>query len=301
LDTNNRMKEIARNLHRDVKELLQESANIVTGFFMNGLCTVRNAADHWNNFTKNISDTLVSLFKSGDPPVFDIAPDQEPYVRVMESEDPALPAGTCLRLSEMEDRIAELNRSYWDTDEPERPARLAIDYRMDGEVDRYVLPISTGPGCGSMLEQMAYQMDAYQRNPSSVKDPFNDAPFELAGLLRENFGPQLRDDLKKLSTRVLGFFQQHYTISQLEQQFDRQAMVLPEKKKETFLQGMRESIRKLREATNTGQGLDPAPERTAPTREETPPRKSVKVKLNKIKQEQAKGPVHVKVRSEPER
>ena len=63
IDTNSRMKEIAGNLRRDVKDLLGESASIVTGFFKNGLCTVRGAATRWRNFTRDISGAFVSLFK----------------------------------------------------------------------------------------------------------------------------------------------------------------------------------------------------------------------------------------------
>ncbi len=303
MDTNNRMKEIAGNLHRDVKDLLQESANIVTGFFKDGLCTVRGAVDRWKNFTHDISGAFVSLFQPGsrDAAMPDILPDQGPIVTVMESGDPDLPVGTCLRISEMEARIGELNRDYDSLDKPDYPVRLAIDYRMDGEVDRYWLPITTGPGWGPMLEQMHNYVDSCLKDPAGVTAPFYDAPAGLAELLHESFGPQLQDDLEKLSTRVLGFFQQHCTISQLEQQFGKQAMAMPEKERNNFLQGMRKTIRGLREATNTGQGLDPVRERTAPTREETPPRQSVKVKLNKIKREQAKGPIHVKARTVPER
>ena len=55
------MKEIAGNLRRDVKDLLGESANIVTGIFKDGLCTVRGAANRWRNFTRDISGAFVSL------------------------------------------------------------------------------------------------------------------------------------------------------------------------------------------------------------------------------------------------
>lgn len=58
------MKEIAGNLCRDVKDLLGDSANIVTGLFKDGLCTVRGAANRWRNFTRDISGAFISLFKS---------------------------------------------------------------------------------------------------------------------------------------------------------------------------------------------------------------------------------------------
>lgn len=304
IDTNNRMKEIAENLHRDVKDLLQESANIVTGFVRNGFCTVRGAADRWKNFTHDISGAFTALFQPGsrDATLPDMLPDQEPIVTVMESEEPALPVGTRMRLSEMEDLTNSLHDRYWDAeDEPDREVRLAIDYRLDGETDRYWLPIHIGPCWGSMLGQMQDHVNDCLSRPSYVTNRFYDAPVGLDKLLHEKFGPQLKADLEKLSTRVLGFFQQHYTISQLEQQFGQQAMAIPEKERNKFLQGMRSNIRELREAANKGQVVEPAHERTEPAREDARPRQSVKVKLNRIKQEQAKSPVRIKARIAPER
>ena len=63
IETENRMKEIAGNLKRDMKDLLGESANIVAGFFKQGLCTVRGMADRWKNFTNGISDAVGMLFQ----------------------------------------------------------------------------------------------------------------------------------------------------------------------------------------------------------------------------------------------
>ena len=92
IDTNNRMKEIAGNLRRDVKDLLGESANIVTGLFKDGLCTVRGAANRWRNFTRDISGAFVSLFKSTNEALLpDLSPEQQPIVTVMESMDENLP------------------------------------------------------------------------------------------------------------------------------------------------------------------------------------------------------------------
>ena len=84
----------------------------------------------------------------------DLSPEQQPIVTVMESKDENLPVGARMTLSEAETQIGALNQRYWDSDEPERPVRVAIDYMLDGEVDRYWLPLRTGPGCGSLLEQM---------------------------------------------------------------------------------------------------------------------------------------------------
>lgn len=297
IDTNNRMKEIAGNLRRDVKDLLGESANIVTGFFKNGLCTVRGAADRWRNFTRDISGAFVSLFQStGDAPPPDMSPEQESIVTIVESADENLPARTRMRLHEVEARIEELNRDYWESDEPERPVKVSIEYMVDGETDRYWLPLRTGPGCGSMLEQMKRHAESSLNHPEEVARLFEDAPAGLRELLHEQFGPQLQEDLEKLAGRVLGFFQQHNTISRLEQQFGQQALAMPEKERLKFLESARANVRELRTAA-------PVRERTAPSpaRDSERPRQSVKVKMTQIKKERTKNPVRVKARPAPQR
>lgn len=303
MDTNSRMKEIAGNLHRDVKDLLGESASIVTDLFKNGLCTVRGAATRWKNFTHDISGAFVSLFKSAKEATLpDLSPEQEPIVTVMESADEHLPAGTRMTLSEAETRIEALNLEYWNTDKPNCPVKVAIDYMLDGEVDRYWLPLHTGPGCGSMLEQMQYQVETNLKHPEDVVQLFEDAPAGLRELLHEQFGPQLHDDLEKLATRVIDFFQQHYTITRLEQQFQTQAAVVPEKEKEKFLAYTKAAVTDLRKAANTGKATAPVQERTASVRNDDKPRQSVKVKLRQIKQSQtAKAPQRQRNRPQRQR
>lgn len=297
------MKEIAGNLHRDVKDLLGESASIVTNFIKNGLCTVRGAATRWRNFTRDISGAFVSLFKSAKEATLpDLSPEQEPIVTVMESADDHLPIGTRMTLSEAETRIAELNREYRDTSEPKRPVKVTIDYMLDGEVDRYWLPFHTGPGCGSMLEQMTRHIETNLSHSQDVVQLFEDAPVGLRELLHEQFGPQFHDDLEKLATRVIGFFQQHYTITRLEQQFQAQAAVMPEKEKGKFLEYTKTAVTDLRKAANTSKTTTTVRERAAPVRNDDRPRQSVKVKLRQIKEGQtAKVPQHQRNRPQRQR
>lgn len=304
IDTNSRMKEISANLHRDIKDLLNESANIVTGFFKNGLCTVRGIATRWDNFTHEISDAVVSLFKSPQEAIVpELTPEQEPVVTVMESSDTDLPVGTKMTLSEAEDIIAEINLERWDGKEPEHTVKVAIDYMLDGKCDRYWLPLATGPGCGSMLTQMQDYVKSHLKYPDIATQPFYEAPDGLAELLHETFGPQLHDDLKKLADRVLNCFQQHYTISRLEQQFELQAVAIPEKNQEKFLQYTKAAVTDLRKAANTSRSSDPVQERTAHTHEEAQPRsrQSVRVKLQEIQKGTAKSPPRSKPRTTPER
>ncbi len=301
------MKEIAGNLRRDVKDLLGESANIVTGLFKDGLCTVRGAANRWRNFTRDISGAFVSLFKSTNEALLpDLSPEQQPIVTVMESADEHLPVGARMTLSEAETRIGELNRDYWDSDEPERPVRVAIDYMLDGEVDRYWLPLRTGPGCRALLEQMAYHVETNLKHPEEATRLFADAPAGLRELLHEQFGPQLHDDLEKLAGRVLTFFQQHHTITKLEQQFQTQAAAMPQKEKEKFLEYAKAAVTDLRKAANTSKTIAPSQERAAPVsaapvRSGDRPRQSVKVKLHQIKKERSRAPTRVKSRPSLER
>ena len=60
---NSRMKEITGNLKRDMRDLVDESAHVVTGFFKRGVCTVRAVADKWRAFTQDISAAVDELMK----------------------------------------------------------------------------------------------------------------------------------------------------------------------------------------------------------------------------------------------
>ena len=305
------MKEIAGNLKRDVKDLLGESASIVAGFFKQGLCTVRGMTDRWKNFTNGISDAVGMLFQPFEnalPPA--PSPELEPMVTVMESDAPELPVGTRMTLHEAETRIKQCNSERWDSDGGPSPVKAAIDYIVEGEQDRYWLPLNIGAGCRPMLEQMEDYVTACFHHPDVATRDFYNAPEGLGALLHEQFGPQLHDDLEKLSTKVLGFFRQHCTISRLEEQFETQAEALPEKERGKFTADMGKTITALRLAANTGQQTAvpqreqerPAPqpeqERPAPARQterpplaDTPrPRRSVKLRLRQIKGEQAAEP-----------
>ncbi len=276
-----------------------ESANIVTGFFRDGICTARGIAARWNSFTRDISGAVVSLFKSPKEALLpDLSPEREPVVVVMESDVASLPVGTQMTLSEAEQEISHLNALNWDGYEPNRPVKVAIDYMMDGQVDRYWLPLSIGPCQGSMLEQMEQHVESCLKYPQETTAPFYDAPDALAELLHEQFGPQFQADLEKLATKVINLFKQHYTITCLEQQFETQVFAIPEKEREKFLQSIGSAVTDLRKAANTGKDIVPVQERTALNREDGQSRKSVKLKLRAIKDGPAKSPSHSKARTE---
>lgn len=311
ISTENRLKEIAGNLKQDVKELLDESARIVTGMFKQGLCTSNGLKKCWKSFTHGMASFVKSL---NDPDFFApmVLPEQQPLVTVKESNCDDLPVGTQMYLFEAEQQIEELCRERWNSDEPERSVKVVIDYRMDNEQDRYYLPLLIGPGQGSMLAQMQDRIESSLKYPDATCQDFYTTVPDLGDLLREQFGPQLQSDLEKLGERVLEYFQQHCTISRLEQQFETQAAAIPIKCKKRFQEYATKTITALRRATNTGQEPNAlqyeAPEQevpSAPDRQPEPdsrqhPRQSVKVQLQQIKGKQAHEHVH-KSRKEPQR
>ncbi len=63
IEIENRMSEITGNLRQDVKDLLNESVNLVTGFFKRGVCTVRAVADKWKAFAQDISNAVDTLME----------------------------------------------------------------------------------------------------------------------------------------------------------------------------------------------------------------------------------------------
>ncbi len=308
----NRLKEIAGDLKRDVKDLLGESARVVTGMFKQGFCTANGLKKCWNTFTHGLSSIASSL---SDPDFFAprVLPEHQPLVTVKESECEDLPVGTQMPLYEAEQRIEELCRELWDADEPDKSVKVAIDYRMNDEQDRYWLPLQIGPGQGAMLTQMQQLIDSSLRNPDIVCQDFYTAAPGLSNFLHEQFGPQLRSDLEKLGDHVLGYFRQHCTISQLEQQFQTQAQAMPVKNQKRFQEYARTTITALRRATNTGQEL-PSPQReqqeqaapAAPDHQpeqggNQKPRQSVKVQLRQIREGQSKKSTLRKSRNDRQR
>ena len=290
ISTENRLKEIAGNLKRDVKDLLDESACVVTGMFKQGLCTSNGLKKCWKSFTHGLSSVAKSL---SDPDFFApvVLPTQQPLVTVKESNCEDLPVGTKMPLYEAERLIEELNQERWNSGESAECVNVVIDYRMDNVQDRYYLPLLIGPGQGSMLAQLQHRVEAFLKSPDTTCQDFYTAAPGLSDLLHEQFGPQLQSDLEKLGDRVLGYFQQHCTISYLEQQFKMQAEAMPVKDKKRFQEYSQKAVTTLRRATNTGRESDALqheqPEQgppSAPDRQPEPdsrqhPRQSVRGQL----------------------
>lgn len=310
ISTENRLKEIAGNLKRDVKDLLDESAGIVTRFFKNGLFTANGVTNCWKTFTRGLSYT-VKAFTNPDelPPL--VCRTSEPLVTIKESDHEELPAGTQMPLFKAEQLIKELNQRCIDFDEPDRAVKVVIDYRMDGQQDRYWLPLQIGQDQGTLLEQMRQLVESNLKTPDRVTKEFYNASPGLGELLHEYFDPHIHESLERLGTRILNYFQQHCTISQLEQQFDAQAEALSEKDQKPFRESAKTSILRLRYAVNEGQD-QPIPQHETPERADLPnhqrekndlqrPRRSVKIQLQQIKDSQSHKPIIRKSRKEPQR
>ena len=121
MDNNSRMKEITGNLKRDMRDLLNESASIMTGFFKRGVCTVRAVADKWRTFTQDISTAVDELMK---PPFLENGPDAplpsmkegaEPIVTVTGSIDRNFPIGKqMLFCPEFDPTVALCGGGLWE-------------------------------------------------------------------------------------------------------------------------------------------------------------------------------------------
>lgn len=251
------MKEIAGNLKRDVKDLLNESANLVTGFFKRGICTVRAVGDKWKAFARDISDAVDTLMK---PPFVDgpeapapaLDETAEPTVTVMESEDNRFPVGLQLPFSQADELVRNVGwERYSHNQEPNR-ITIKIDYMMNGQSDCYWLPLEIGAP-GDLLEQMRDHINQYLSQPKEVAALFNDVPEQHREQLRETFVPTLEESLRDLSMTVLHYLSRHRDISAMVQGSEFQAKALPESRRQDFLTATQQAARTLRRAANNGE------------------------------------------------
>lgn len=332
MEHNSRMKEITGNLKRDMKDLLGESANVVTGLFRRGVCTVRAVADKWRTFTQDISAAVDELMK---PPFLADGPEAslptmdegaEPVVTVVESMDQNFPIGKQMPLSQANDEAARTDAAYLEEELTTQPVKVRIDYIQNGQIDRYYLPLHIGAG-ENLLEQMERHLETYRADPDRVAALFQQAPEEYRREFEAEFTPFLHESLEGLSQETLRYFQRHCDISELARQFESQVSVLPEGQRADFAERARRTILSLRRTAN---GTESRQERTAPEvpgPEETPlpiqgqeqaggstgtqkaapsaeagqTRPAVKVKLHRLKQEQAGQRQRPKVRLTPQR
>jgi len=304
------MSEITGNLKQDIKDLLNESANLVTSFFKRGICTVRAVADKWKAFAQDISKAVDTLM---EPPFINDGPEApapsldetaEPTVTIVESADGRFPVGLQLPLSQANELVGNADAEQIEAGRPPVPVKVKIDYILGGRTDRYWLPLKIGAG-GGLLVQMQKHLDKYRTSPDKVAMLFDHIPEQRREYLRIQFTPVLEACLNELSTNILHHFYRHCDISTLDQQFQKQAMILPETEQRAFQQMARETIVNLRQAANTVQqqpAVRQEHERPAQREPDAPaapskePRKqgerpigSIKLKLEGFKRGQAHG------------
>lgn len=312
ISTENRLREIADNLKRDVKELLDESASIVTELFKNGFFTATGVSNCWKAFANGFSYVAKTL---ADPLLFApvVLPEQQPLVTVVESTHADLPAGTTMTLSEAEQKVAELTRRCLHSDEPDATVKVAIDYRLGEKQDRYFLPLQIHAGKGGVLEQLQDYVEVAMTSPEIVTLDFYCAPSGLGNLLHEHFGSQIQNDMEKMANQVLSYFQQHNNISLREQQLEKKAAAMPLREQKHFRESTKKMIADLRYFTNTGKAppgpQHEPPNQSAPSDLARQPtavspqqsRPSVRVQLRQIKEGQSSKPVLRKSRNAPQR
>ncbi len=305
IETENRMKEITGNLKRDVKELLAESANLVTGFFKRGACTVRAVADKWKAFAQDISNAVDTLMEppfvgnGPEAPAQELDPEAEPVVTVMESEHSRFPVGMKLTLSQANELVATVDMEQIQAWRPPVPVQFKIDYTKDSCTDCYWLPLEIGSN-GNLLTQMEKHIDRYLTQPEEVTRLFGEVPEYCRDELYTTFAPMLAQSIHDLSAGVLNYFRRHCDISTLERTSEIQAQALPEAQGKSLLASTKLAVKTLRRAANTGQQpiVQHEEEQSAPIQQaehspenDTPrPRRSVKLRLRQFKREQVVEP-----------
>ena len=301
MEPNNRMGEITGNLKRDVKDLLSESANIVTGFFKRGLCTVRAVADKWKAFAQSVSSAADELMKppfieGPEAPTANLNPAAEPVVTVMESRNRDFPVGKQMTLSEANEYVRQMDARRHETKGAPHTIKVKIDYMWGDTSDRYWLPLEIGSGRGGLLEQMEQRLAHYRADPERIMQEFDfsKADVQHQELYRTSFLPFVQESIDDLRSNLLPYFRNHCNITELKQKAEALIPGMGEGRQAQFRQTLEGHIAALRQKVNSGemkqtpqqvQIKQNPPQRAAQNK---PPqvRQSVKVRLEQIKAKQ---------------
>lgn len=301
MEPNNRMSEITGNLKKDVKDLLSESASIVTGFFKRGLCTVRAVADKWKAFAQSVSSAADELMKPPfieglEAPATDLHPAAEPIVTVTESRDRDFPVGKRMTLSEANEYVRQMDARRHEAKGAPHAVKVKIDYMWGERCDRYWLPLEIGSGRGGLLEQMEQRLAYYRTDPERIMQEFDfsKADVQHQEFYRTSFLPFVQESINDLSCNLLPYFRNHCNISELKQKAEALIPGMGEGRQAQFRQTLEGQIAALRQKVNSGemkqtpqqvQIKQNPPHRAAQDR---PPqsRLPVKVRLEQIKARQ---------------
>lgn len=301
--TDNRMKEIRGNLKRDVRELLGESVNLVTGFFKRGACTVRAVADKWKAFAKDISgavDTLMapSFMGSGpEAPLPTMNDTAQPIVTFTSGLEGVIEKNQQMPLSEANELVKRLDEQFRAEGEEPAPVEARIDYVLDSQTDRYYLPLEIGAG-GSLLEQMNRRLEMYRADPATLEQFFDRTSPAFKEQFEAEFLPTLRDSTNYLYDRVAVFFERHCEITSLEQTMTQYAQTLPESAQRQFREFTQGTVINLRRKANADLRREEPDGRERVTAQERPKeaqapdkpperRESVKLRLQQHKEDAA--------------
>ena len=310
MEPNSRMDEIKSNLKRDMKDLLSESANIVTGFFKRGFCTVRAAADKWKSFTNSISDAVNTLVKTPLIPPdqeafsYDLYPDSEPIVTVVESENRDIPIGKQMTLSEANVYVSQMDKARHDANEAPYPVKVKIDYMWDVTSDRYWLPLEIGSGRGGLLDQMEKYLTPYRSNPERIMQDLNmqKADTKFQEDFHASFLPFLQESVNDLLDNLLPYFRNHCQITELKKAAEAVIPGMGEGRQGEYKKmvdnkiGYLRQLVNCREVTQLPQQLRSSKEMSRQTAQETSPqsRQPVKTRLEQLKAKQAAQPDRAK-------
>ena len=303
MEPNNRMGEITGNLKKDVKDLLSESANIVTGFFKRGLCTVRAVADKWKAFAQSVSSAADELMKppfikGPEAPTANLHPAAEPVVTVMESRDRNFPVGKQMTLSEANEYVRQMDASRHEAKATPHAVKVKIDYMRGDTSDRYWLPLEIGSGRGGLLEQMEQRLASYRADPERIMGEldFSKVDAKYRDDFQASFLPFIQKSMDDLNSNLLPFFRNHCSITELKRSAEALIPGMGEGRQAQYQAKLDERIAALRQMVNSGE-LKQAPQRvqivqSASPRQaapETPakPRQSVRVRLERLKEGQA--------------
>ncbi len=301
MEPNSRMSEITGNLKKDVKDLLSESANIVTGFFKRGLCTVRAVADKWKTFAQSISSAADELMKppfveGPEAPTASLHPAAEPVVTVMESRDRDFPVGKQMTLSEANEYVRQMDARRHEAKGAPHTVKVKVDYMWGERCDRYWLPLEIGSGRGGLLQQMEQLLAYYRADPKRIMQEL-DFPKEN-GKYREDFRafflPFVQQSIDDLHNNLLPYFRNHCNITEMKRTAEALMPALGENGQAQYKQKLENKAAALRQKVNSlevklsprqEQRRPDAPQRAA---QDNPPqaRPPVKVRLEQIKARQ---------------
>ncbi len=301
MEPNSRMSEITGNLKNDVKDLLSESANIVTGFFKRGLCTVRAVADKWKAFAQSVSSAADELMKppfieGPEAPAVSLHPAAEPIVTVTESQDRDFPVGKQMPLSEANEYVRQIDARRHEAKGAPHMVKVKIDYVQGDSCDRYWLPLEIGSGRGGLLEQMEQHLAYYRADPERIMQEldFSKVDAKYREDFRAVFLPFVQESINDLNCHLLPYFRDHCNITEMKRTAEALMPAMGESGQARYKQELENKTTMLRQRVNSGE-LKLLP-RSVQARQDTPQqaaqdkppqaRQSVRVRLEQIKAKQ---------------